>query len=80
MKILERKEPFDPWPRRYNCAGCRSVLEVDAVDIHQPTQRDVDGKGWFRCPVCDALNYLSPKETIEASRAYRMAHRNDPTQ
>lgn len=67
MKIIERKVPPDQWPRKFTCELCASVLEVDANDISLPGQRD-SIRGWFRCPVCVGLNYLSNNDTQSASR------------
>lgn len=74
MKIIERKEPTNKWPRQFACGDgqtgdgfCGSVLELSAFDITQPGQRD-GTKGWFRCPVCQALNYLTTEVTHEASQ------------
>lgn len=72
MKVIERREPVFKWPREFVCEHCKSQLEVDAHDVVFAGPREDDGRGWFRCPVCLRLNYLTSRQTTEAGEWLRI--------
>jgi hypothetical protein len=72
VRIIERHEPPNQWPRLFTCANCQSILEVDANDIAMPGQLD-GPMGWFTCPVCRKIRSVTGAETREASE-FRVLH------
>lgn len=65
MNIVERgqKKPKYPWVGRYQCAYCRSVIELTESDAPSVMAWDEDQReGYFVevvCPVCEEKRSLS---------------------
>lgn len=78
MKVLERHEPPNQWPREFPCANCQSRLQVDAVDVKFSTgpYANRDGRGWFSCPVCLKMNDVAVNVVNEAMEWQRL-HRGE---
>lgn len=53
MKIIERGDADEIWPRRFTCPHCKSVLALDAGDIKVNSDYTGDFTSHFvDCPVC----------------------------
>lgn len=72
MRIVEGSPSAGTWPRIYDCLKCKAKLEIEAIDVTQPGQREGD-EGWFRCLVCGHVNHLSKQETQESQLAVQIS-------
>jgi len=78
MKVIKAGEVEKVWPRRYTTPCCKSILEVEPMDIKHNTDYTGGHTSWYiDCPVCGGQPDVPNSMNYDAVRWMKQQRRID---